>query len=67
MGRANLPGKEEGVREEGPHQGAQSDFAHPWATTKKARLAGGVGRQWLRDNEWWCYRVETDMLCIHGA
>ena len=67
VGRATLPGKEEGVREEVQDQGAQGDFAHPWATTKKARLAGGVGRQWLGDNEWWPYRVETGMLCMRGA
>ena len=59
----------EGGESEGgmQHQGAQGDFVHPWATTKKARLAGGVGRQWLGDNEWWRYRVETGMLCMRGA
>ena len=67
VGRATLPGKEEGVREEVRHQGAQGDFAHPWATTKKARLADDVGRQSLGDNKWWRYRVETGMLCTRGA
>ena len=43
--RAILAGEEEGAREEVQHQGAQGDFAHPWATTKKARPAGVVGRQ----------------------
>ena len=62
-----LLGKEEGVREEVRHQGAQGDFAHPWATTKKARLADDVGRQSLGDNKWWRYRVETGMLCTRGA
>ena len=51
VGRATLTGKEEGMREEVQHQGAQGNFAHPWATTKKAQLAGGVGRQWRGENE----------------
>ena len=67
VGRATLPGKEEGVREGVQHQRAQGDFAHPLATTKKARPAGLVGRQWLGDNEWWGYRVDTGMLCMRGA
>ena len=57
MGKANLPGKEEGVREEAQHQGAQGNFSHPWATTKNARPAGVVGRQWIGDKEWWGYRM----------
>ena len=41
--KPNLARKEEGAREEAQHQGAQGDFARPWATTKKARPAGVVG------------------------
>ena len=61
MGKPNLAGKERGAREKAQHQGVQGDFAHPLATTKKARPAGLVGRQWLGDNEWWGYRVDTGM------
>ena len=45
MEKTNLVGKGERAREEAYHQGAQGNFAHLWATTKKARLAGAIGRQ----------------------
>ena len=67
MGAPNLAGKEEGAREEERHYRAQGNLAHPWVTTKKARPAGVVGRQWLGYNEWWGYRVDTGMLCMRGA
>ena len=50
--KTELARKEEESREEAQHQGGQGDISHPWATTRKARPAGVVGRQWLGDNEW---------------
>lgn len=63
----NVAGKEEGAREEVQHQGAGGDLAHPLATIRKARPAGIVGRQWLGDNEWWGYRVDTGLVCSQGS
>ena len=42
--KPNLIGKDERVRAQAQHQGAQGNVAHPWATTKKARPAGVVER-----------------------
>ena len=43
MEKPNLAGKEEKAREAARHQGAQGDFGHPWATTKKAQSGGLSG------------------------
>ena len=65
--KPNLVEKEERAREETQHQGAQGDFAHPWATTMNEGSAGVVGRPWLGDKEWWGYRVGTCMFSMRGA
>ena len=67
MEELNLARKTVGAREEAHHQGTQGDFAHPLATTTTPRPAEVVGRQWLEDNEWWGYRVDSRMLCMRGS
>lgn len=39
----SFPGEEEGAREEVQPQGAEGNFAHPWATTKRCDLRGLSG------------------------
>ena len=50
MQKPNLVVKEDRMIEEAQRQRARGDFAHSWAITMKARVAGVVRRQKLGDS-----------------